>query len=80
LCDNRPILISCCTTARELNGPYESTVNSESYAVDVEARSEARNTFASRAILYRQPGLALRLQRAGDGLSDELDEEEEINQ
>jgi hypothetical protein len=35
---------------------------------------------ASRAILYRQPGLALRLQRAGDGLSDELDEEEEINQ
>jgi hypothetical protein len=35
---------------------------------------------SSRAILYRQPGLALRLQRAGDGLSDELDEEEEINQ
>jgi hypothetical protein len=35
---------------------------------------------ASRAILYRQPGLALRLQRAGDALSDELDEEEEINQ
>ena len=35
---------------------------------------------ASRAIRYRQPGLALRLQRAGDGLSDELDEEEEINQ
>src|SRR5262249_42489107 len=29
---------------------------------------------ASRAILYRQPGLALRLQRAGDALSDELDE------
>jgi hypothetical protein len=26
------------------------------------------------------PGLALRLQRAGDALSDELDEEEEINQ
>src|SRR5262249_27454787 len=35
---------------------------------------------ASRAILYRQPGLALRLQSAGDALSDELDEEEEINQ
>ena len=34
---------------------------------------------ASRAILYRQPGLALRLQAAGDRLSDELDEEEEIN-
>ena len=34
---------------------------------------------ASRAILYRQPGLALRLQRAGDMLSDALDEEEEIN-
>src|SRR5262245_19695090 len=33
---------------------------------------------ASRAILYRQPGLALRLQTAGDALSDELDEEEEI--
>src|SRR5262249_11710463 len=30
---------------------------------------------ASRAILYRQPGLALRLQRVGDALSDELDEE-----
>jgi len=34
---------------------------------------------ASRAILFRTPGLALRLQRAGDRLSDELDEEEEIN-
>jgi len=34
---------------------------------------------SSKAILYRQPGLALRLQRAGDALSDELDEEEEIN-
>ena len=34
---------------------------------------------ASRAILYRTPGLALRLQRAGDRLSDELDEEEKIN-
>src|SRR2546427_6443920 len=31
---------------------------------------------ASRAILYRQPGLALRLQRAGDALSDGVDEEE----
>ncbi len=35
---------------------------------------------ASRAILYRQPGLALRLQRAGDLLSDALDQEEMINQ
>jgi hypothetical protein len=35
---------------------------------------------ASRAILYRRPGLALTLQRAGDALSDALDEEEEINQ
>jgi hypothetical protein len=34
---------------------------------------------ASRAILYRQPGLALALQRAGDALSDELDVEEEVN-
>jgi hypothetical protein len=34
---------------------------------------------SSRAILYRRPGLALRLQRAGDTLSDELDEDEEIN-
>jgi hypothetical protein len=34
---------------------------------------------SSKAILYRQPGLALRLQHAGDALSDELDEEEEIN-
>jgi hypothetical protein len=33
-----------------------------------------------KAILYRQPGSALRLQRAGNALSDELDEEEEINQ
>jgi hypothetical protein len=35
---------------------------------------------SSRTILYRQSGLALSLQRAGDVLSDELDEEEEINQ
>jgi hypothetical protein len=35
---------------------------------------------ASRAILYRVPGLALRLQHAGDLLSDELDIEEEANQ
>ena len=34
---------------------------------------------SSRAILYRQPGVALRLQAAADRLSDELDEEEEIN-
>jgi hypothetical protein len=34
---------------------------------------------ASRAILYRLPGLALELQRAGNRLSDELDEEEIIN-
>ena len=34
---------------------------------------------ASRAILYRQPGVALRLQHVADRLSDELDEEEEIN-
>jgi hypothetical protein len=34
---------------------------------------------ASRATLFRRPGLALRLQVAGDRLSDELDEEEEIN-
>jgi hypothetical protein len=35
---------------------------------------------ASRAILFRLPGLALSLQHVGDRLSDELDEEEEINQ
>ncbi len=35
---------------------------------------------ASRAILYRLPGLALELQRAGNRLGDELDEEELINQ
>jgi hypothetical protein len=34
---------------------------------------------SSRAVLYRLPGLALRLQRAGDSLSDELDQEEEVN-
>jgi hypothetical protein len=34
---------------------------------------------ASRAILYRMPGLALDLQRAGNRLSDELDEEDQIN-
>jgi hypothetical protein len=34
---------------------------------------------ANRAIRYRQPGLALELQRAGDRLGDELDEEEAIN-
>src|SRR5262249_32744581 len=35
---------------------------------------------ARRASAYLQPDLALRLQSAGDALSDELDEEEEINQ
>jgi hypothetical protein len=35
---------------------------------------------ASRAILYRLPGLALELQAAGNRLGDELDEEEIINQ
>jgi hypothetical protein len=34
---------------------------------------------ANRAIRYRQLGLALELQRAADRLSDELDEEEAIN-
>jgi hypothetical protein len=34
---------------------------------------------SSKAILYRQPGVALSLQRAADGLSDELDQEEKIN-
>jgi hypothetical protein len=34
---------------------------------------------ANRAVRYRQSGLALELQRAGDRLSDELDEEEGIN-
>jgi hypothetical protein len=35
---------------------------------------------ASRAILYRLPGLAVELQAAGNRLGDELDEEEIINQ
>ena len=35
---------------------------------------------SSRAILYRLHGLALRMQAAGNALSDELDEEEEIHQ
>ena len=34
---------------------------------------------ANRAIRYHQPGLALELQRAGDRLGDELDEEEAVN-
>jgi hypothetical protein len=34
---------------------------------------------ASKALLYRQAGLALRLQTAGDRLGDELDVEEVIN-
>jgi hypothetical protein len=35
---------------------------------------------SSRAILYRLHGLALRMQAAGNALSDALDEEEEVNQ
>jgi hypothetical protein len=34
---------------------------------------------ANRAVRYHQPGLALELQRAGDRLGDELDEEEAIS-
>jgi hypothetical protein len=34
---------------------------------------------SNRAIRYRQPGLALELQRIADQLSDALDEEEAIN-
>jgi hypothetical protein len=34
---------------------------------------------ANRAIRYRQPGLALELQKTADRLSDELDEEEAVN-
>jgi len=34
---------------------------------------------ANRAVRFHQPGLALELQRAGDRLGDELDEEEAIN-
>jgi len=34
---------------------------------------------ASRAILYRLPGLALELQAAGNRLGDALDEEEVVN-
>jgi hypothetical protein len=34
---------------------------------------------ASKTILYGPPGLVLPLQRAGDALSDALDQEEEIN-
>jgi hypothetical protein len=34
---------------------------------------------ANRAVRYRQPRLALELQRAGDRLGDELDEEEAIS-
>ena len=43
-----------------------------------EAVLKQLSRLASRAILYRAPGLALSLQQAGDRLSDELDEEEEI--
>ena len=41
-----------------------------------EAVLKQLSRLASRAILYRAPGLALSLQQAGDRLSDELDEEE----
>ena len=34
---------------------------------------------ANRAVRYHQSGLALELQRAGDRLGDELDQEEAIN-
>src|SRR5262249_40450644 len=44
-----------------------------------EAVLKQLSRLSSRAILYRAPGLALSLQQAGDRLSDELDEEEEIN-
>ena len=45
-----------------------------------EAVLKQLSRLASRAILYRAPGLALSLQEVGDRLSDELDEEEETNQ
>jgi hypothetical protein len=48
--------------------------------VEGEAVIKELARLASRAILYNLPGLALRLQHVGDRLSDELDEEEEINQ
>jgi len=44
-----------------------------------EAVLKELSRLASRAILFRDPGLALRLQAAGNQLSDELDQEEEIN-
>ena len=45
-----------------------------------EAVVKELSRLASRALLYRLPGLALELQAAGNRLSDELDEEEMINQ
>jgi hypothetical protein len=45
-----------------------------------EAVVKELSRLASRAVLYRLPGLALELQAAGNRLSDELDEEEMINQ
>ena len=45
-----------------------------------EAVVKELSRLASRAVLYRLPGLALELQAAGNRLSDELDEEEIINQ
>ena len=44
-----------------------------------EAVVKELSRLASRAVLYRLPGLALELQAAGNRLSDELDEEEMIN-
>jgi hypothetical protein len=40
---------------------------------------DARRRRAGPAIRYHQSGLALELQRAADRLSDELDEEEAVN-
>jgi hypothetical protein len=44
-----------------------------------EAVLKELSRLASRALLYRQPGVALELQAAGNRLGDALDEEEVIN-
>ena len=44
-----------------------------------EAVLKELSRLASRAVLYRLPGLALELQAAGNRLGDALDEEEMIN-
>jgi hypothetical protein len=44
-----------------------------------EAVLKELSRLASRAILYRLPGLALELQAVGNRLSDALDEEEVVN-